>query len=194
MEAKKFAAISIEKYINWERRAQWETSSKTFLARAEFGLRNFLKAKDILLDMLSTSIDIQGYFPLVFTLPITLLFLAEEDIEFAIKVYTLVRRDRFMSKAQLFHDLVYKYLPEQITSIPVEIVEHSPEYREALWETSGSYCQIGVQIRISKYSPKFKMGTRYSPAIFFKLLVGFLRLVSLLTHPIADPSKPGCVL
>jgi hypothetical protein len=41
--------------------------------------------------------------------------------------------DPFLGKAQLFHDLVYQHLPEEITSIQVETVETSPEHRERLW-------------------------------------------------------------
>jgi hypothetical protein len=38
-----------------------------------------------------------------------------------------------MSNAKMFDDFVYKYLPEEITSILVETVEHNAEHREALW-------------------------------------------------------------
>jgi tetratricopeptide (TPR) repeat protein len=110
--------------------------SQPYLALAHFGLGDQDKARKLLTEALSTSIDIQGYIPMVFTLPVTLLLLVEEDVLFAKKVYTQVRHDPFMSKAQLFHDLVYKHLPEEITSMPVEMVEHSPEHREALWETA----------------------------------------------------------
>lgn len=79
---------------------------------------------------------IQGYIPMVFTLPITLLILAQEKPKLAGYVYQQVRRDPFMSKAQLFHDLVYKHLPDEITDIPVEMVEHNAEYREVLWATA----------------------------------------------------------
>jgi hypothetical protein len=76
----------------------------------------------------------QGYIPMVFTLPITLLLLADDDIQSIKKVYTQVRRDPFMSKAQLFHNLVYKHLPEEISTLSVETVEHSDEHRETLWD------------------------------------------------------------
>ena len=63
----------------------------------------------------------------------TLLLLVEEDLEFAKNIYKQVRRDRFMSDAKLFQDLVYKHLPEELTEINVETVEHNKEHREALW-------------------------------------------------------------
>jgi hypothetical protein len=61
------------------------------------------------------------------------LILADEDLELGIEVYQQVMRDPFLGKAQLFKDIVYKYLPDEITTIPVETVETSPEHREGLW-------------------------------------------------------------
>ena len=113
-----------------------EAHSQAGLARAMIGRSNWEEAHHLLEEALSTAIEIQGYIPMVFALPMTLLFLAEEDIKFTARVYKQVRCDPFMGKAQLFHDLVYKHLPEEITTVPVEMVEHNPEHREALWETT----------------------------------------------------------
>jgi hypothetical protein len=119
--------VADDEFIAW---------SQPYLALAHYRLGDREQARKLLTEALSTCIDIQGYIPMVFTLPITLLLLAEEDIKFATKVYEQVQRDPFMSKAQLFHDLVYKHLPESMTATPVEIVEHNSEHREALWDTA----------------------------------------------------------
>jgi hypothetical protein len=90
----------------------------------------------LIIESLSTAIAMQAYIPLVFTLPITLPLLAEEDLQMATKVYPQIRRDRFMSKAQLFHDLIYKHLPDELTAISVDTVDHGDEHLTALWETA----------------------------------------------------------
>jgi tetratricopeptide (TPR) repeat protein len=110
--------------------------SKPYLALAHFRLGNRAQARDLLIEAISTEITIQAYIPMVFTLPVTLLLLVEENLEFAMNIYAQVRRDRFMGNAQLFHDLVYKHMPYELTEINVETVEHSDEHREALWETA----------------------------------------------------------
>jgi tetratricopeptide (TPR) repeat protein len=110
--------------------------SQPYLALIYYKLGDREKAKKLIIESLSTTIDMLSYIPMVFTLPITLLLLVEEDLEFAKQVYTQVRSDRFMSIAKLFHDLVYKHLPEELTKIHVETVEHSDKHREALWETT----------------------------------------------------------
>ena len=112
---------------------QWVAESQADIARAEYGLGNFVEARRILLEALSTTIECMGYYQLVFTLPITLLILADEDPELATEVYKHVLRDPFLGKAQLYKDLVYQHLPEEITAVPVETVETSPEHREGLW-------------------------------------------------------------
>jgi tetratricopeptide (TPR) repeat protein len=110
--------------------------SLPYLALAHYWLGDPEQTRELLIEALSATIKIKGYLPMVFALPVTLLLLAEEDLEFKKKVYRQIRRDRFMSNAQLFHDLVYKHLPEDNSSISVETVEHSDEHREALWETA----------------------------------------------------------
>jgi hypothetical protein len=110
--------------------------SQAGLARTKLGLGNRQAARQLLQEAIATATKIQAYIPMVFTLPVTLLLLVEEDIQFAKKIYRQVRRDGFMSNAPLFHDLVYQHLPDEITSIPVETVEHNDEHREALWKTA----------------------------------------------------------
>jgi len=132
-EALAYLETSIEGAQFDDERIAW---SQPYLALAHFRLGDRVQARKLLTEALSTSIEIQGYIPMVFTLPVTLLLLVEEDLQFAANVYTQVRRDPFMSKAQLFHDLVYKHLPEEITSVPVEMVQHSSKHRAALWDTA----------------------------------------------------------
>jgi tetratricopeptide (TPR) repeat protein len=110
--------------------------SQPFLAVAYIGLEKYGRARKLLAEALSTTIDTQNYIPMLFSLPITLLVLVKDDPILAARVYEQIQRDPFMHKAQLFKDLVYKCLPEEITSLQVETVAHSDEHRESLWETA----------------------------------------------------------
>jgi predicted ATPase/DNA-binding SARP family transcriptional activator len=110
--------------------------SQAGMAGAEFGLGHRDEAKKLLNEALTTSMNTQGYVPMVFALPMTLLILVNEDPELATFVYQQVKRDPFLAKAQLFDDLVYKSLPEEITSLPEVEISGGPERREALWVTA----------------------------------------------------------
>ncbi len=94
------------------------------------------EARELLTETLSTSIDIQCYIPMVFTLPMTLPILVEEDPDLATYVYQQVKKDPFLAKAQLFDDLIYKNLPAEITDVRDMEIKGGPERREALWETA----------------------------------------------------------
>ncbi|MFN2235557.1 MAG: tetratricopeptide repeat protein, partial [Anaerolineales bacterium] len=112
--------------------------SQAGLAWAEIKLGNWKRARQLLQEALTTTIEIQGYIPMVFILPVALLILSREDPALAAPVYQQVRSDPFMSKAQLFHDLVYQYLPDEITALTFEVVEQSPKHRKNLWATARS--------------------------------------------------------
>jgi tetratricopeptide (TPR) repeat protein len=135
VEAKTNSLFRIDKArsISYE---PWVAESQADIARAEYGLGNFLEAKCNLFEALSTAIELEGYYQLVFALPVTLLILADEDFELATEVYKIAKRDPFLGRAQLYIDLIYQHLPEEITSIPVMTVETSPGHREALWEAA----------------------------------------------------------
>jgi DNA-binding SARP family transcriptional activator/predicted ATPase len=132
-KAVKYILSSVEYFHHDLESIAW---SQPYLALAYYRLGNRDKARELLNEALSYEIQMQAYIPMVFTLPVTLLLLVEENLEFSKKIYAQVRRDRFMSNAQLFHDLVYKHMPIELTEINVETIEHSDEHREALWETA----------------------------------------------------------
>jgi DNA-binding SARP family transcriptional activator/predicted ATPase len=135
-EAIRHSIKSIEQFRRSSSKLEWVAWTKASLARAEYGLGKPCQAKKILTEALSTSLDIRGYIPMVFILPVTLLILANEDPQLGAEVYHQIMRDPFLGKAQLFKDIVYKYLPDEITAIPVKTVETSPEHREKLWATA----------------------------------------------------------
>jgi predicted ATPase/DNA-binding SARP family transcriptional activator len=132
-DAEDHSKESVEYYQFDDEAMSW---SQPYLALSNYWLGDRVQARELLTEAMSTGIQMQAYIPIVFTLPITLLLLVEENLEFAKKIYTQVRRDCFMSNAQLFHDLVYKHMPDELTEVNVETIEHSDEHREALWETA----------------------------------------------------------
>jgi tetratricopeptide (TPR) repeat protein len=113
-----------------------EAYAKAQLARAEFGLGNKRTAHNLLKEALETEIEIPGYVAMIFTLPIALLILVEEEYAFTQKVYQQIRSDPFMGKAQIFEDLVYQHLPEKIRCFPISKAANTPEHHNALWNTA----------------------------------------------------------
>jgi hypothetical protein len=73
---------------------------------------------------------------MVFTLPMTLPILAEGDSELAIYVYKQIKNDPFLVGAQLFKDLVYQDLPDDVAGLTETKIEGGPVQREALWATA----------------------------------------------------------
>ncbi len=122
-----FGGISDRETLAW---------SQAGLAITKIEGGNWQAARQCLQAALATAIDMQGYIPMVFTLPVTLLILAREDPELAAHVYRQVRRDPFLGQAQLFEDLVYQYLPPQIRALEVGAVQGGPPRRAALWSTA----------------------------------------------------------
>lgn len=118
---------------NQEYYEEWSAWSQAYLALVEINLGNISQAKEIITEALSTALHIQGYIPMVFNLPMTLLILANDNLELGAEVYQQVMSDPFTGRAPLFEDLVYQYLPDEIRSIPVNPVENSPKHRERLW-------------------------------------------------------------
>jgi predicted ATPase/DNA-binding SARP family transcriptional activator/tetratricopeptide (TPR) repeat protein len=107
--------------------------SEAFLALTEYHLGYHSKGKEILERALSTAIEIQGYIPMVFALPISLVFLENEDINLVKAIFQVVRRDPFLGKAPFWDDLVYQSLANEIKRIPTETVETNPDHRDNLW-------------------------------------------------------------
>jgi hypothetical protein len=110
--------------------------SKIGLAGAAFGLGHRGQTRNLLSEALSTSTRNQCYLPMVFALPMTLPILAEGDPDLAIYVYQQVKMDPFLAKAPLFEDLVYRDIPEEISSLPDVKIEGGHQRREALWATA----------------------------------------------------------
>ena len=132
-EAKQHLEAAINRLPNDNESVAW---SQAGLVRARLGLNDREKARDLLIEALSSAVRIQCYIPMVFTLPMTLPILAEGDSELAIYVYRQIKSDPFLARAQLFKDLVYQDLPDEVAGLTEIKIEGGPARRKALWATA----------------------------------------------------------
>ncbi len=121
--------------------------SQAGLAAAAIQEDRMAEAKDLLTEALWTTIEIQGFIPLIFTLPVVCLYFARNDPESAGRLYWEIQASPFLRNAPLFHDIAYKYLPDDM------IVASGPEMdpisdsalREHLWSTASRVLSTWMQ-------------------------------------------------
>jgi tetratricopeptide (TPR) repeat protein len=87
---------------------------------------------------LKTTINIQGFIPLLFTLPFACYCLAQEHPDLAGEVYTQIQTSPFLANAQFFEDTVYRHLPDEIKQSKREEASYFSESEliENLWKTA----------------------------------------------------------
>jgi DNA-binding SARP family transcriptional activator/predicted ATPase len=107
--------------------------SQAGLACAEIGLGNHDKAREHLIDALWTTVEIQGFIPLLFILPVTVLYLAQEDPDEAAFVYSQMQCSPFLTKVQLFKDIIDKYMPAEIKTSSRKDIAQETESQDCLW-------------------------------------------------------------
>ncbi len=110
--------------------------SQAGLARALIGQGNWEESHQLLTEALWTAIEIKGFIPLVFIMPVVVLYLAHEDPEQAIHLLNQLQVSRFITDARFFTDIVYQYLPKTMKAIP--ITDSITNYSEILWDTAAS--------------------------------------------------------
>ncbi len=120
--------------------------SQAGLARAEIGLGNLEEAKTLLMEALWTAIEMQAFIPLVFALPITVLYLTKEDLEFAKVVAEQIKSYPLLTKAQFFNDIVNHYLPDEITGTPLVDFDLNTDPNSSLWSAASSILSNWMQI------------------------------------------------
>ncbi len=122
--------------------------SQAGLARVAIQQGKREEAHQLLIKSLWTCIEIQGLIPLLFTLPMASLFLAEENLELARYVYSQIQHSPFLARATLFKDIVYQYLPGDILESPGEINQNASEaeIRQILWSTASKVLTSWVQV------------------------------------------------
>ena len=144
-EARSQFEKSIELYqlISDDEQIAW---SQAGLARARMGLENWEEAHQLLQEALWTSIEIQGFIPLLFTLPITVLYLAHENPDEALTVYQDIQNSPFLANARFFEDIVYRFLPDEIITAPKERTIPEGDLRRHLWSTAASVLSDWIQV------------------------------------------------
>ena len=118
--------------------------SQAGLARAMMGQGLWDEVRQVLTEALWTSIEIKGFIPMVFTLPVVLLYLVHEDPAQAATVYQKVMESPFLAKARYFEDIVYQYLPESMkVDPPIKVISHQIEN---LWNTAAGILSKWIQV------------------------------------------------
>jgi len=144
-EARAYFEKSIELYqINSDdEQIAW---SQAGLARAMIGQMQWEGARSVLTEALWTSIEIKGMIPLLFTLPITVLYLAYENTDLAASVYQEIQISQFIAKAPYFTDIVTQYLPDLIRNAPPEDVSLVTNTNETLWSIAARVLSHWIQV------------------------------------------------
>ena len=120
--------------------------SQAGLARAMIGQGLWEQARKVLIEALWTAIEIKGFIPLVFILPVTVLYLAHENPGQAGQVYQQILRAPFIARAPFLSTNIYQYLPADITKLPIETVDQDADTLEALWVTASSILSSWIQV------------------------------------------------
>ncbi len=107
--------------------------SQAGLARALIGLGATREAREVLAEALWTAIEIQGFIPLVFSLPVAILHLEREASELARRLYPELQKSPFLARARLITDIAWKYLPEEFKAPSGAAAGGASELVPSLW-------------------------------------------------------------
>jgi DNA-binding SARP family transcriptional activator/predicted ATPase len=118
--------------------------SQAGLARALMGQGKWDEAHQTLTEALWTTIEIRGFIPLVFTLPMVVLYLSKEDPEMAKQVLKQIQVSPFIANAQFFDDVVFKFLPDMVMVSNGQ--ENVLKPNEILWETAASVLSRWIHV------------------------------------------------
>jgi len=118
------------------------------------------EAYQLLTEALWTAIEIQGFIPLLFTLPIVSLYLASENPKQAHFVYCQIQNSPFLAKAPLFKEIVYNYLSEDIKELSdsADIFPAELEFRQRLWASAANILSSWIQVWMDE--PELNTKTR----------------------------------
>lgn len=120
--------------------------SQAGLARAELGLGNRDGAKTLLMEALWTSIEMRAFIPLIFTLPIAVLYLAYQDPDQAAGVYQQIHASPLLANSQFFKDIVDQYLPDEVTAPSQIKFEPQADPKATLWAAASSILSNWMQL------------------------------------------------
>jgi predicted ATPase/DNA-binding SARP family transcriptional activator len=109
------------------------------LGRASFGLGNHSEAQQHLYEALEIAVEIGAFIPLLYTMPIVSLLLADQgEVERAIELYSLASQHPFVSNSQLFEDIAGRHIAAVSATLPSDVVKAAKARGQALemWEAA----------------------------------------------------------
>jgi tetratricopeptide (TPR) repeat protein len=133
----KFSIDTDDEQIAW---------SQSGWARALMGQGKWHEAQQLLTEALWTSIEIKGFIPMIFSLPIGVQLLAREDPELASHLYQKITSSPFISKAPYFEDITFKYLSSDIRQTTDHYKEHITDLNQDLWTTAARLLSNWIQV------------------------------------------------
>ncbi len=122
--------------------------SQAGLARAMIGQGLMEQAQQVLIEALWTAIEIKGFIPLVFILPVAVLYLADEDPVRAGEVYQQIMQAPFIARAAFFSTTIYPYLPAEVTNLQAQTGHQDGGTLKALWAAAASILSSWIQVWI----------------------------------------------
>ena len=134
--------------------------SQAGLAAVAIHQGDWEEAYQLLTEALWTCIEIQGFIPLLFTLPIVSLYFANQDSERARFVYAQIQYAPFPARANLFKDVAYDHLPEAVRDISAfeDIIPADFDLRQRLWTTASEVLSSWIQVWMEE--PELKQNSK----------------------------------
>jgi predicted ATPase/class 3 adenylate cyclase len=120
--------------------------SQACLARAFIGLGLLEDTRQVLFDALWTTIEIKGFIPLVFVLPVAVLYLSYEDPQHAEQAYQQILKSPILSQAPFFQTTFYQFLPGSLKDIPTHAAKTTAASQEDLWVTAANILSQWIQV------------------------------------------------
>jgi predicted ATPase/DNA-binding SARP family transcriptional activator/Tfp pilus assembly protein PilF len=122
---------------------EFEAWALAALGRAEHGLENRAKAGQHLLEALEIVVEIRGFIPLLYLMPVIPVALVEAGgsrwVEWAVELYAMAESHPYVANGQLFADIAGRYVKAAAAAaLPPEVVELAQKRGQALdwWETA----------------------------------------------------------
>jgi predicted ATPase/class 3 adenylate cyclase/tetratricopeptide (TPR) repeat protein len=146
-QAENLFGLSIEHslQITDDEQVAW---SQAGLARALMGNGKWDEAHQSLTEAIWTAVEIRGFIPLVFTLPIALLYLAQDNPDSAGELYQQFKFSGFLVKAPYFNDIVYKFLPDSLKKCHPQELSKPDESNTDLWTAASRVLSSWIQLWI----------------------------------------------
>ncbi len=122
--------------------------SQAGLAAVAIHEANWEEAHQLLTEALWTAIEIQGFIPLLFTLPVVNLYLAHHDPALGREVFAQSQQSLFLAHATFFKDTILPFLPANFrkSEEAPKLSRPESELRALLWATASQVLTVWLQV------------------------------------------------